>query len=232
MILAFVNPSATLHSAQPSDATERVSSGLSQLLREAELIPVTGMDESELLSVPAAFTSWQVLLHGAVVIGPDGLEDAAWRRLTLETQNLRAEALRLAHMAANHINQLSQLGLAVELIERNGLPLFIHMRHPHGLELALQQGGQMWQDWLLDGPFHADLRLMKGEDSVLILPRELTAETAVNYILNELDDEPDLTIGLSAQEGDAGFLALCDFAMIPGMSGWLSKAELTDEDEF
>lgn len=232
MLLAFINPESTLHHPEPTELSGRLSAGLSQLLRAAELVPVTGMDEEELLSVPTVFTSWQVLLYGAVLIGPDGLELPAWRRLTLETQHLRAEALHLAHQAANHISQLGQLGLEVELLERNGLPLCIRMTHPHGLELALNQGGQMWQEWLDDGPFQADLRLLKSAARFTLLPREITPESAVNYLLNELAEEPDLTIGLSAQEGDSGFLALCDYAMIPGASDWLNRIEAASPDDF
>ena len=72
MIAAFLNPEGTLLHAG-SDELDRVASGLSSLLRAAELIPVTALDDEALLNVPAAFTSWQVLLHGAVLLDPDGV---------------------------------------------------------------------------------------------------------------------------------------------------------------
>lgn len=231
MIVAFVNPSPTLYTPDPTAEQERTAAGLSALLRHAELIPVTGLDESALLSVPAAFTSWQILRHGAVVIGPDGLEDAAWRRLTLETQHLRGDGLRLAHQAATHISQLGQLELDVTLEEHSGLPLLVQISHPYGLELALLQAERELSDWLESGPFQADLRVLRQTDTLTLLPRELTPESAVNYVLGQLPPEVTLTLGVSAQEGDAAFLALCDYAMVPGESEWLSRAEITDDEE-
>ncbi len=231
MIVAFLNPQSALYTTDPTPEQERTAAGLSMLLQQAELIPVTGMDETELLSVPAAFTSWQILRHGAVVIGPDGLEDPAWRRLTLETQRLRADGLRLAHTAATHISQLGQLGLEVTLEEHSGLPLLARLIHPYGLELALLQAERELHEWLDDGPFQADFRVLNQGESLTLLPRELTPESAVNYVLGQLPPEVTLTVGVSAQEGDAAFLALCDYAMIPGESDWLSRAEIAEDED-
>ena len=231
MIVAFVNPESTLHTPDPTDERERTAVGLSMLLQQAELIPVTGMDEAELLSVPAAFTSWQILRHGAVVIGPDGLEDASWRRLTLETQRLRADGLRLAHQAATHISQLGQLELDITLHEHSSLPLLVSLTHPHGLELALLQAERELREWLDGGPFQADLRVLRQGETLTLLPRELTPESAVNYVLGHLSPEVTLTMGVSAQEGDAAYLALCDYALIPGESAWLSAAQMGEDLE-
>lgn len=230
MIVAFVNPQSTLHSADASAEQERAAAGLSTLLQQAELVPVTGMDEAELLSVPAAFTSWQILRHGAVVIGSDGLEDPAWRRLTLETQRLRADGLQLAHQAAVHISQLAQLELDVTLEQHSGLPLLVQLRHPYGLELALLQAERELREWLDGGPFQADLRVLRDAGTLTLLPRELTPESAVNYVLGQLPPEVSLTMGVSAHAEDAAFLALCDYAMIPGDSTWLTRPA-DDADE-
>ncbi|MDV6375002.1 hypothetical protein [Deinococcus arenicola] len=231
MIVAFVNPTPTLYAPEPTAEQERTAAGLSTLLQHAELIPVTGLDEIGLMSVPAAFTSWQILRHGAVVIGPDGMEDAAWRRLTLETQHLREDGLRLAHQAATHVSQLGQLELEVTLEEHSGLPLLVQISHPYGLELALLQAERELSDWLDGGPFQAELRVLKQADTLTLLPRELTPESAVNYVLGQLPPEVTLTLGVSAQEGDAAYLALCDYAMIPGESEWLVRAEIGNEEE-
>lgn len=226
MIFAFLNPLDTLTAAPASDGFpadalvtdefDRRRSGLSGLLHGATLIPVTGMDEEELLNVPAAFFSWQVLLHGAVVVNPDGEEDPAWRRLTAETLTQRADALTLAFQAAQHIGQLGQLGTEAELIERGGRPLLVRVSHPHDLDYALDAAALTWITWLEEGPFRGDLRLMREGDLLTMLPREINPESAVNYVLSELEEEVELTVGVSASQNDAAFLSLCDFAMIPG----------------
>ncbi|GAA5512829.1 hypothetical protein Dcar01_01553 [Deinococcus carri] len=228
MIVAFVNPAGVLTPQDPAEDLRPAQTLLAGLLAPAELIPVTGMDEEELLDVPAAFTSWQVLRHGAVVLNPDGEEDAAWRRLTLETLRVREEALRLAFQAAQHIGWLGQLGTEAELHERHGLPLMVTLRHPHSLTHALDAAAREWRAWLEEGPFRGELRLLGEPDRLILLPREINPESAVNYVLDQLG-EVDLSLGVSAAAADAAFLALCDYALTPG-EGPVLQAALTTLD--
>lgn len=228
MIVAFINPDATLLPGGDRPESERRASGLPHLLLGAELIPVTGLDEEGLLSVPASFTSWQILLYGAAVITPDGLEDEAWRRLSLEAQRGAEQALDLAYQAAQHINQLGQLGLHVELLRRSGAPLLVRATHPHGLRLATEQAAASLREWWQDGPFQGVLRVEVTPQTVTVLPSEIRAERAVNYVLNRLC-EVDLSVGVSAAAADQPFLALCDYALMPGDSALLDRA--TDEDD-
>jgi len=230
MIVAFVNPASTLLSPDPTPDAEGLAAGLSQFLRDADLIPVTGMNEAELLAVPAAFTSWQIVQHGAVILTPGGEEDVAWRRLTMESQRLGQQALELAHQAALHISQLSQLGVEVELVERYGRPLLIQIRHRHDLDLALDQAGQAMREWLADGPFGSDLRMLRLAGALHVLPRGIAPATAVNYVIGQFEERPDLIVGVSAQDSDADFLALCDYALIPGTSPFAARTS-DDQEE-
>ncbi|MFB9994636.1 hypothetical protein ACFFLM_21995 [Deinococcus oregonensis] len=240
MIYAFLNPADTLTAAPTSDGFpadafvtdefDRRMSGLSSLLHGATLIPVTSLDEEELLNVPAAFFSWQVLRHGAVVINPDGEEDPAWRRLTAETLTQRADALNLAFQAAQHIEQLGQLGTEAELIERAGRPLLVRLTHPHDLDYALDAAALTWETWLEEGPFRGDLRLMREGDLLTMLPKEINPESAVNYVLAQLEGGVELTLGVSASQNDAAFLSLCDFAMIPGGGPLLRLSAATETE--
>lgn len=229
MIVAFVNPAGIL---TPSDSAEDLhlpQMALATLLSGAELIPVTSLDEEGLLDVPAAFTSWQVLRHGAVILTPNGEEDPAWRRLTRETLHEREGALRLAYQAAQHIGWLGQLGTQAELHEREGLPLMVTLRHPHGVTHALEAAAREWRSWLEQGPFRGELRLTLEKDILTLLPREVNPESAVNYVLDQLGSEVELTLGVSAQAADLLFLALCDYAVTPG-DGPVLRAALTSLD--
>ncbi|GAA5448109.1 hypothetical protein Ddep01_01869 [Deinococcus depolymerans] len=226
MLVAFINPDATLLAGEGGPDAGRRVAGLPHLLSAAELIPVSGLDENGLMAVPASFTSWQILLHGAVVITPSGLEDEAWRRLSLEAQRGAEQALELAHQAALHVDQLGQLGLDVQRLDRSGAPLLIRITHPHGLRLATEQAAAALRDWWQDSPFRGVIRLECTPQAVTVLPSEVRAERAVNYVMNQLDDV-DLSVGVSALASDQPFLALCDYALMPGDSEWLN----TDADE-
>ncbi|MFC4638277.1 hypothetical protein [Deinococcus hohokamensis] len=215
MIVAFVNPLGTLLPPLEDSAPD-FSAGLGQLLSQAELVPVTGMDEVEVLMVPAPFTSWQILRHGAVVLTPDGEEDPAWRRLSLETQAEHAEALALVHQAATHIGQLGQLGTEAELITQGAYPLMVRVRHPHQLPLALEQAFQELQAWLDESPFRAGLRAMQQGEDVLVLPRDINPESAVNYVLSRWEEDITLTVGVSVFSSDLAFMSQCDLALTPG----------------
>ncbi|ACO47656.1 hypothetical protein DEDE109153_12025 [Deinococcus deserti] len=215
MIIAFVNPLGTLLSPLEDGAPD-FSAGLGQLLQQAELVPVTGMDEVELLMVPASFTSWQILRHGAVVLTPDGAEDPAWRRLTLETQAEIADALTLAHQAAVHIGQLGQLDTEAELLTHGAYPLLLKVTHPHQLPLATDQLFQELQAWLEESPFRSKLRITQLGTEVLVLPRDITPESAVNYVLSRWEGTITLTVGVSVYPTDLPFMSQCDLALTPG----------------
>jgi len=231
MIVAFVNPAGLLLTESANENLPPAAAPLLALLSGAEWIPVTGLDEEGLLDVPAAFTSWQILRHGAVVLTPDGEEDAAWRRLTLETLREREGALRLAHQAARHIGELGQLGTQAELHERGSLPLMVTLRHPHGLKFALEAAAREWTAWLEDSPFRGELRLIRDGGGLTLLPRELNPESAVNYVLGQLSEEVEVTLGLSHAASDAAFLALCDYAVIPGAGSLLESLNPETSDE-
>jgi len=231
MIVAFVNPTGlyTAFSPQGPESAAASQTLAALLAAQAELIPVTGLDEEELLDVPAAFTSWQVLRHGAVILNPDGEEDPAWRRLTRETLTEREGALRLAFQAAQHIGWLGQLGTEAELHERAGLPLRVTVRHPHGVAHALGAAAREWRAWLAEGPFAGQLRLIEDPDSLTLLPREVNPESAVNYVLEQLAGDVELTLGVSSHAADAAFLALCDYAVTSG-AGPVLRAALSHLD--
>ncbi|SMB80618.1 hypothetical protein [Deinococcus hopiensis] len=229
MIVAFVNPVGFLAPQGREEDLSPTAPVLARLLEAAEWIPVTGLDEEGLLNVPAAFTSWQILRHGAVVLKPDGEEDAAWRRLTTETLGEREGALRMAHQAAQHIGWLGQLGTEAELHERGGLPLMVTVRHPHGVPFALDAAAREWQTWLDEGPFRGQFRLLSAPDQLTLLPREINPEGAVNYVLSQLGDGVELTLGVSAAASDASFLALCAYAVMPGEGPLLTSA-LAEQD--
>ncbi|BDP43517.1 hypothetical protein DAETH_34860 (plasmid) [Deinococcus aetherius] len=224
MIVAFVNPEGILTALLPGEEPSTAQVALAALLSGAELVPVTGLDEEGLLEVPAAFTSWQVLGHGAVVLTPDGEEDPAWRRLTAETLEEYEGALRLAHQAAQHIGWLGQLGTEAHLHERHGRPLMATLTHPHHLTHALAAAAREWRTWLDESPFRGRLRLIEGTTALTMLPREINPESAVNYVLSQLGDVT-LTLGASAAPSDAAFLALCDYALTPGGGPVLEAAQ-------
>lgn len=224
MIYAFLNPLGVLVPEEPEQPAPPWQAAVQALLAGAELIPVTGLDEEELLALPASFTSWQVLRHGAVVVTPQGEEDPAWRRLTQETLREREEALQLAFQAAQHIGWLGQLGTEAQLQERAGRPLLVTLRHPHGVTAALTAAARELRAWLEEGPFRDDLRLLEAAGTLTLLPREITPESAVNYVRGQLGEEAELTIGLSAQLPDTAFLTLCDLAVTPGEGPVLQAA--------
>ncbi|MBZ9750211.1 hypothetical protein K7W42_04970 [Deinococcus sp. HMF7604] len=228
MTAVFLNPLGTLYDPAQTADLSHLASGLGTLLGQADLIPVTGMNEEELLSVPAAFTSWQVLEYGALILTPDGQEDAAWRRLTLEAQADTEAALSLAAQAAGHLNALGQLGLEVTVTERQGRPLLVRLRDPYGLSLALDQAQTGLTEWLEDAPFRQDLRLTRDPLGLTLLPGAIRPERAVNYLLGELP-AGTWTLGVSAQPDDRAFLALCDMALVPGSSSWLNAPEPEEE---
>lgn len=222
MVIAFVNPVSLFSASQPDTEEMERSAELAGLLRGTQFVPVTGLDEAQLLDLPVVFDSWQILLHGAVVIDDQGAEDPAWRRLTLQAQREAEQALTLAGQAAQHIRALHQLDLEVETVMRHGAPLLVRLTQPLGLAGPLAEAADLCRGWVAEGPFSGVLGVLSSPDAVTILPRAVSPEGAVSYVIQQVE-EPTLTIGISREPGDAAFLARCDYALVPG--DWPLAAE-------
>lgn len=88
--------------------------------------------------------------------------------------------------------------------------------HPYNLRQATEEAARELAEWINESPFSTQLRLSWEGETLFVLPREIDKASAVNYVLSQLDPAADLTVGVGTHEQDGAFLALCDYALLPG----------------
>jgi hydroxymethylpyrimidine pyrophosphatase-like HAD family hydrolase len=204
---------------------------LGTLLSGATIIPVTGRDPEAFGRVQLKFESWAILDHGATVLRPPaqpgqtGQPDRVWSLVIQETLAEQEQALRLAAQAAGHISDLMHLDCTVRLHEAGipgtgGLAMMVVVKHPYALQNSLDILSQQWALWRQDAGI--DLRFFANGNNLTLIARGVSKETAVEYVLEQVQDELGeqelLTLGLGDSLADAPFMNLCDFAITPGDS--------------
>lgn len=198
---------------------------LDTLLSGATLVPVTGRDPESYGRVQLKFPSWAILDHGATVLRPGGQQDRVWSLVIRETLEEQEQALRLAAQAAQHISDLTHLDCTVRLHEvksdgAHGWPMMVVVKHPYALQNSLDAMSAQWALWRQEAG--VDLRFFANGNNLTLIARGVSKETAVQYVLEQLQDELQgqelLTLGLGDSLADAPFMGLCDFALTPGDS--------------
>jgi hypothetical protein len=178
----------------------------------ANVIPVTARNADAFRRVRLRFSSLAVLDFGGVILMPDGSPDAAWdARIRPQARGIASELERWRDSLQSFV-EAHRLGASVRVIADLDMPLYLVLKHPHGDVGALER---VRRDGLA-GLDAARFFVHFNDNNLSIVPRFLGKEQAVGYMLEHLlDNEPRLTIGVADSDTDAGFLALCDFALLP-----------------
>ena len=203
-----------------SYATPRQLAFLSWLSDSTLLVPVTARSRDALDRVRIAWTRG-ICAHGGVVVDPAGRTDPVWRsRMAAEAD---AHGETLAGLARRVEAEARGAALRIRILEEEGLPLYLLVKHDTGDAAALgavidRVVPQVPPGWTVHG---------NGNNAAL-LPPFLGKQHAVAYLIPELRREyPDTPIiGIGDSLTDAPFMALCDYAMMPTRSQLAAAALL------
>ncbi|MGG8242139.1 hypothetical protein PGO51_03960 [Klebsiella aerogenes] len=188
------------------------------LLENAELIPVTARGSEELKRVQIAFSSWAIATHGAVIITPEGLPDAAWQqhmmtRLAPYADRLTAMQHEItAQMALQGINGWARINQ-----EYDGTPVYLVMKHRDSTRVSELYAFADWlqQRFPLEGfYFH------RNGNNVAWIPEPVDKGLAVGRLLNKLQAERGTfpVLGFGDSLSDHRFLQLCHWFAVPQQS--------------
>lgn len=209
-------PMAFDREGQPSSfATPRQLAWIEWLRRGTLLVPVTGRSLDALGRVDLQF-DYGVAAHGGVVLREGARPCAEWQARM--AAGAEAERGGLEHIAARFAAAAAHAGedVRVRILTELGTPVYVVAKHnDQAREGPLQALAQEVADAVPPGW----TRHVNG-NNVAYLPPHLGKRQAVEHLLGELRTlHPGLpVIGLGDSVTDAPFLALCDFAMIPGHS--------------
>jgi hydroxymethylpyrimidine pyrophosphatase-like HAD family hydrolase len=192
-----------------SFATPRQQHFLAWLTSAAQVVPVTARSQEALRRVhlppgPA------ICAHGGVILGEDGLPDAAWAAaIADEARRHEAALTRLAAAAA----AAAPADVRVRVLGELGTDLYVLIKpvdheDAAGLaELVTMLGPLIPPDWTVH----------RNDAVAAFLPPFLGKARAVERLLAAIRrDAPDTpAIGIGDSFTDAAFMALCDYAAAP-----------------
>lgn len=191
------------------------------LRRAGRVIPTTARVPEQLRRVRLPFDDCAICANGAVILEPDGARVPAWaERVAGRVAGLSAapEAiLRLARSVPGGSD------LRIEAVALDGRPLMVDARHPERRIPPLRPWARevrrrLPDDWILD----------RARDRALLYPRGVDKRSAVRWFIEHRVEQPALILGAGDRQGDHGFMAACDFAMMPTGSMLFEAAAPSD----
>jgi len=176
-------------------------------LAYGELVPVTARARDVLARVDIAQAP-AICANGGCILTADGSPDPVWHaRLAAEAKGCAAPAALYPVLTA---------GLGAEyrhwIVSEDGLDLYLVIKSNTGDVPALTALGQTLRERLPQG-----WRIHANGNNLAFLPPWLSKRAAVRYFLDKVRAETPgrLVVGIGDSWSDAGFLDLCDMAMIP-----------------
>ena len=215
-LLEDLTPRAFLKSGETiSYATPKQNQIWEGLTRAGRVVPVTARNFDAFSRVNLTFKHEAILNHGAVILDAQGRIDPEW-------QAYMAEALPPFHTLLLEVWELVQAhtyqhpGLRPRLIEDFGVCWYGVVKHADAEEEPLQDLALLLQNHtaLTSGQLYCHL----NGNNLAIIPAVVAKAHAVQFLLQRYAKLYDsiLTIGVGDSKTDQPFMALCDYALIPG----------------
>jgi hypothetical protein len=207
-----LSPAANGRDGKPlSFMTSRQATLLRHLFQAGHVIPVTARSLDAYRRVDLPFSGPAVVGFGAIILGPDGTPDEDWASRMRPACEAAGEVLERCLAAAQRVISDRGLGARARLISDLGMPLYLCVKHPDGCEEALDVVQR--EAW---SPLPGGCFLHRNGNNLSLVPRHLGKERAVQHLLERYRREgPVLALGLGDSLTDAGFLGLCDYALVP-----------------
>lgn len=213
---ARLEPAALLLDGSVISYTNPGQRRLLHWLRQgATLIPVTARSLAGYSRVLLPFEGPAVVSFGAVILDNARQPDPLWER---HMRAALAPAQPLLTQAGEMLNAaIAARGLDVWArgVDEFGQTQYLLAKHRSADVLALNTlRTEVLQPWAAGRP---GWRVFQNDNNLVLLPPSLDKALAVAHLMAGLRGEHGeiLSIGIADSFSDAGFLGLCDFAMIP-----------------
>ena len=209
--------------APRSFMTEEQAMLVDWMLEHGDLIPVTARGTEEISRVQIPFRSWAVTTHGAVILNPQGEEDAEWRAHMLAQLYPYREALLTMQAAITELMQQRDInGWARINYEYGDTPIYLVMKHRDSTRLdeLYAIADEIEQRFPTAGYY-----VHRNSNNVAWLPTVVEKGLAVSYLLEKLRSERGVfpVIGLGDSLSDHRFMKLCSWYGLPRQSQFAEK---------
>jgi hydroxymethylpyrimidine pyrophosphatase-like HAD family hydrolase len=185
-------------------------------LRQAELVvPVTARSAASFARVLLPFSGPAVVSFGGMILTVPGQVDTPWAQrmhtaLAASSAMLHEACTALSHWIAQH-----QHDAWATLVEESGQTQYLLAKHRTAdVQCLAQMRTQVLAPWAAQ---HPGWRVFQNDNNLSLLPPGLDKAHAVNYLLQNLRAQHGeiVTLGMGDSLSDAGFMHLCDYAMLP-----------------
>lgn len=180
------------------------------LLTSADVVPTTGRNVAAYRRVQLKFTGYSICSHGGLILTPDGEPEPRWRGIVAAESQRTASLLQELDEAARRRGAASGFDIRSRVIEDDGLPLYVSIKH------NAEASGQL-------APLAEELRpllpsgwtIHLNGNNMALLPPFVSKKLAVEWFREEIASPAAFTIGIGDSHSDAAFMAACDFALAP-----------------
>jgi hydroxymethylpyrimidine pyrophosphatase-like HAD family hydrolase len=187
--------------------------------REMRIIPTTARNLDAFSRVAINFSESAILDHGAVIVDAQGQPDGIWHGIvSQQLQGVYAELLHIQDTLLAYA-QTTEPQLNIRMIGDFDLNIYVLIKHiDHNNSALIQVLKQCIEPLLktLNNGFYIHI----NDNNLAILPNCIGKHHAVDFMLKRLKKQygDPITWGMGDSHSDADFMALCDYAMIPGGS--------------
>jgi hydroxymethylpyrimidine pyrophosphatase-like HAD family hydrolase len=212
-----LTPRAFLKNGAPISYSTRKQDHLWQwLVKAGHVIPVTARNYDAYSRVDLRFPADAVLNHGAVIVNEHHRIDLEWQaQMAQLLPPYHHELIDLWGQVQFHAQK--DPALQPRLVEDFGVIWYGVVKHADASEAALRA----LHDTLIikhEAVACGRLYCHINGNNLAVLPRVVGKAHAVGFLLERYARRYDalLTVGIGDSKTDSPFMALCDYAMIPG----------------
>jgi hypothetical protein len=186
------------------------------LSRDFDLIPVTARNRDSFLRVKISFKHGAILNFGGTILKPSGETDKAWLNQISPKAGKANSLLQDALSAGNRLKEEKKLKAKLRIIGDDGLSFYLVAKTEHD---RLDELSYLKKE--LEKDFSSEAIVFLNGNNLSLMPKYLDKGPATEYfiktyLLSGAAERDELIIlGLGDSFSDAGFLALCDYQIIP-----------------
>ena len=189
------------------------------LMREMTLIPTTARNRDALARVDLPFASCAIIDYGGVILLPDGEPDANWLRHTREQSAAANKALQQVLGLMDDYAKATGMAGRSRMVEDFGIAFYALIKDPEGdADKLAQIEAAVLRPWVAQAG--QAFYIHRNGNNLAVLPKTLNKAFAVRYLQQQFRAEfgSILSIGMGDSRSDAGFMRLCDYAILPHAS--------------
>jgi hydroxymethylpyrimidine pyrophosphatase-like HAD family hydrolase len=180
------------------------------------LIPATARNRDAFSRVDLPFSGYKILNYGGLILQPDGEPDAWWMEHMRTEMAAALPGLQQAMALIDGYADSVGLKTRARLIEDCGLPFYVVAKDPDKIgERLAPFDSEVLAPWVADAG--SGYYIHRNGNNLALLPNALNKARAVEYLTRKLREQHGeiLTMGMGDSRSDAGFMAACDYAIVP-----------------